>query len=244
MSDDVHLTGPAPIRMSEQAPKAELLSSLGKLARGLSALFWGLPVALVVCVQTARGDWLRPLGVVPPLCATGLLLYALTLLSQFQPQERVWTRALDRAKIFGLINFGLSPFLYWWSRLPSNEFFTAILDLLAVCSLAFLFALNPVLCRLTAMLPDEALRLETKLFTNLNCCLLSLIGPVLIAYFVLSRLNPVPRVVTELMGSLDRYGLWLALVPMLFILMPVAITMALLWKIKEIILASVFGGEH
>ena len=29
--------------MSDPAPNAELLRSLGQLARGLSALFWGLP---------------------------------------------------------------------------------------------------------------------------------------------------------------------------------------------------------
>jgi hypothetical protein len=30
----------------------------------------------------------------------------------------------------------------------------------------------------------------------------------------------------------------------LIVLLPVAMTMALLWKIKEVILASVFGQEH
>ena len=34
-------------------PNAELLNSLGRLVRGLSALFWGLPLTLVVSVQTA-----------------------------------------------------------------------------------------------------------------------------------------------------------------------------------------------
>ena len=52
-----------------------LLGALGRLVRGLSLLFWGLPIALVVCIQSAKGDWFRPLGVVPPVLATGLLLY-------------------------------------------------------------------------------------------------------------------------------------------------------------------------
>src|SRR5436309_11336719 len=98
--------------MSEPAPNPELLTSLGRLVRGLSALFWGLPLALVVCVQTAKGEWFDKFGIIPPVAVTGLLLYAVGLLSSFQKQERVWGAALDRAKIFGLINLGFSPFLY------------------------------------------------------------------------------------------------------------------------------------
>src|SRR5437764_1404541 len=45
--------------MSETAPKTELMRSLGRLVRGLSALFWGLPIALVACVQSATTDCLH-----------------------------------------------------------------------------------------------------------------------------------------------------------------------------------------
>jgi len=48
-------------------PNTELLRSLGRLARGLSALFWGLPVALIVCVQAAKTDAPERFGAVPPL---------------------------------------------------------------------------------------------------------------------------------------------------------------------------------
>src|SRR5580765_8518194 len=66
--------------MPESAPNPELLSSLGRLVRGLSAIFWGLPLALVVCVQTAKGEWFEKFGVFPPLIATSLLFYGLMLL--------------------------------------------------------------------------------------------------------------------------------------------------------------------
>src|SRR5271166_311634 len=101
-------------------PKAELLRSLGRLARGLSALFWGMPLALIVCFYTAKADSLKPYGVVPPLASTGLLVFGLWQLGAFQKQERVWRAALDRARILGLVNFGLSPFIYWWNKIPAN----------------------------------------------------------------------------------------------------------------------------
>jgi hypothetical protein len=100
--------------MPDPAPNAELLRSLGRLARGLSALFWGLPTLLIVSVRTARAEWLAPWAMVPILALDGLLLIGLWQMSSFQKQERPWRAALDRAKLLGLVNLGLGPFLYWW----------------------------------------------------------------------------------------------------------------------------------
>ena len=109
--------------MSETAPKAELMRSLGRLVRGLSAIFWGLPIALVVCAQTATTNWLlalAPFGLVAQVAVTSMLLYGLWLMGDFQKQERVWLLALDRAKVLGLVNVGLSPFLHWHQQMPDG----------------------------------------------------------------------------------------------------------------------------
>src|SRR4051812_11357742 len=95
--------------VTESRPNSELLSSLGRLVRGLSALFWGLPIALVVCVKTEKSDWLRPFGIFPAFTATILLYYGLLLIGHFQQQERVWRSALDRAKALALVNISFSP---------------------------------------------------------------------------------------------------------------------------------------
>src|SRR5262245_41635600 len=111
--------------MSDLPPNPELLRSLGRLVRGLSALFWGLPAALIVCAGTANAGWFQTYGLVPPLATTGLLLFGLWLLGWFQRQERPWRNALDRARLFAWINFCLSPFLYWWHHVPSQPLFRA-----------------------------------------------------------------------------------------------------------------------
>src|SRR5262245_7305434 len=234
------LTSPSEAAPAGQPrPNPDLLPSLGRLVRGLSALFWGLPVALVVCVQTAKMDWLRPLGVLTPVIATSLLFYGLLLLGSFQPQERVWTGALDRAKAFALIDIGLAPFLFWWNRMPWQPFYAAMANLMLVTALLFLFAMNPVLIRLTAMLPDETLRLETRLFTSISRGSLILCLGSLAAYWGLARFTHLPRIVIEFIVLWDRFGEGIMLV---LVLPPIAITMALLWKIKEVILSSVFGN--
>lgn len=243
--------------MPETAPNAELLRALGRLLRGLSALFWGLPIALVVCVQSAKGDWFRPMGVFPAVVATAALYYGLHLLGHFQRQERVWRFALERAKVIAIINIALSPFLFWYNKIPAQPLFSFVVSLLALSGLGFLMALNPVLWRLAAMLPDETLRQETRFFTTFNRYLLVVcFGLVLffatIAWtnaamidqvldFAISYIPPERRPLPLLILADKGAGLWIVL---FLVLLPVAMTMALIWKIKEVIFASVFGLDH
>src|SRR6185503_7147626 len=113
-------------------PNPELLRSLGRLARGLSALFWGLPASLIICIGTASAGWFKGFSAVPALAATGLLLFGLWQMSSFQKQERPWRSALDRAIILALVDFGLSPFLYWWNKIPGHPFYTIAVSVLAL----------------------------------------------------------------------------------------------------------------
>lgn len=220
--------------------KAELLRSLGHLARGLSALFWGLPASLVICVETAKTDWLKSFGFIPALAVTGLLIFGLWQMGDFQKQERPWRHALDRAKLLGLVNFGLCPFLFWHNRMPRESFFTAAVFVLVLSAVFFLFTLNVVLKQLGAMLPDETLRHETLLFTALNRWLLAFLMLLGIVYAILLRVMQIPLEFGILVVWLNRLGLWLLT---FFALLPLAMTMALIWKTKETIFDSVFDAK-
>jgi hypothetical protein len=229
----------------EPAPNAALLASLGRVVRGLSALFWGLPAALVLAVQTVKGEWFKAVGIIPATAAMALLLYGTQLLFAFQPQERIWHRALERARLVAILNLGLSPFLFFWSKVSANEFFTVMLQVLMITSMLFLYLLNSVLVRLAAMLPDETLRGETRLFSRLNQIILIAFIISLVIYFGLQRFTRLPRLVVEPVLFFERGGPIVQFAGILvFVLLPVAMTMALLWKTKEVILAGVFApGE-
>jgi hypothetical protein len=227
-------------RVADIPPNPELLRSLGKLARGLSALFWSLPASLVICAETTRADWLKPWGMAPSLIATVLPLYGLWLMGDFQKQERPWLAALDRAKLLGLVNFGLCPFLYWHGKMPGELFFSAAIFVLLLSALLFLFNLNIVLKQLGAMLPDETLRHETRQFTLLNRWLLAVIMFFAIAYAILRHVPQLPTALSAVFVSLQDLGFWLLTI---FALLPLAMTMALIWKTKEIILDGVFGAK-
>ena len=104
-----------------------------------------------------------------------------------------------------------------------------------------LLELNQLLLRLAAMLPDETLRHETAFFAAFNRTILGLIPALLTAWFVLSHMKSLPQRVLEVLRVADETGLWF----MLFLLLiPVATLMALLWKIKEAVFASVFAMDR
>jgi hypothetical protein len=224
--------------MADTSPNAELMRSLGQLVRGLSALFWGLPLALIVCVQTAKTAMLQSFNVLPPMVVTGWLVFGLWQLGSFQKQERIWVSALDRAKLIALVNLGLSPFLFWWREMPEEPHYTAVMGVMVVSGLLFLSDLNLVLHRLSAMLPDESLRQETKYFTTLNRFLVLGILVVGLVFYLLVRFPEVLPSWSDLLGRLEPGTLWLMV---FLVLLPLAMTMALLWKIKEVILDGLFG---
>lgn len=227
--------------MSDPASNPELLRSLGRMVRGLSALFWGLPMALIVCVGIANAGWFQMYGVIPPLVVTGLLAFGLWQLDSFQKQERPWRNALDRAKMFALINVGLSPFVFWWNHQSGIAIFEISIRVLALSAWFFLFSLNTVLVRLCAMLPDETLRQETRQFTALNRSLLLILLIVILLQVAMGRVQHVPERLQLLFTLWQRSGAWLMI---LLTLLPLAMTMALIWKTKEVILESVFGVKH
>ncbi len=229
--------------MPDHAPKAELLRSLGRLVRGLSALFWGLPLALFVCVKIATVEWMQPQFMAAPVAGTLLIFYGLALLSDFQKQERVWHHALDRAKLIAIINIGLSPFCFWWGRLPNVVFYNIAVGILFVSGMLFIFNLNLVLQRLAAMLPDETLRSESRVFGNLNRTLLLVVLGGLAIYTVLEQVPSLPDGLVKVLLVLEFLKPIVFAVFALLILIPLAMTMTLIWKIKEAIFSSVFGAE-
>ena len=225
------------------AAKAGLLRALGRSVRGLSTLFWGLALTglvylEMVYMETGQMIWLETFGLlafIPAMLISPMLWHGLNQLRAFQAQERIWQRALSRAEGLAVLDAGLAPFLYWWGQFPAVPLFIACVGLLSLSSLLLLVQLNCVLQRLCAMLPDETLRAETKLFTRFNISLLLVSLGGLSLYFLLTRFPVLPAWLGLWMDAAAAAGIWLAL---FLILMPLAMTMALLWKIKEVIFSS------
>jgi hypothetical protein len=149
--------------------------------------------------------------------------------------------ALDRAKFIAVVNIGLSPFIYWWNQIPAVNLYTYAMYGLMLTGLIFVFNLNHVLQRLAAMLPDETLRMETRLFGAMNLNLLCAILALVASYVILQQINTLPKFVIQFLRILEISRNWLLI---FMILLPIAMTMTLIWKAKEVIFASVFTHRH
>ena len=75
----------------------------------------------------------------------------------------------------------------------------------------------------------------------MNAVLLILIPAFLGVYFTLTQVRHPPLSVGVMLRVMEPVSQWILL---FLILLPVAITMSLIWKIKEAILASVFGPDR
>ena len=229
-----------------------ILNGLNSLVRGLNALFFALPVALLVVVWTATrsstsmpspfSDLLHSLGIFPALGTSVVLFYGVVKLGRFRRDSRAWQRSLERARWYGLFLMGLSPFLYWWCRIPESTYLRIAAMVLIVISMLFLAQLNVILRKLTDMLPDLTLRSETAFMAKFNFAILAFVGAAQVFFFSLDRLS-----VYEATRWLSQQHLWLLrpveIVVLLLMVMPVAITMAIMWKVKELVLASVFEQD-
>ena len=226
--------------MPRDRPTPELLRSLAKLLRGLSAIFWGLPLVLIATVQSQTWIGWHGLDPVLPGALHGLLLYGLSLLRRFQPGVGAWRTAIDRARLTALANLGLSPFLYLHMRLPDVPHYAASVLLLHLCGLLFLFNCNRVLLCLASMLPDEILRHDAILVNRFNRTLLTVLAVLTALFQILLWRQPVPESLLPYLQFVQLNGLWISVFPLL---LPVAGLMTLTWKLKEMIMEGVFGSE-
>lgn len=80
------------------------------------------------------------------------------------------------------------------------------------------------------------------MFSHLNQIILLVIMTALPLYFVLHTAPKLPRLIVQPLLWIERGGAVIQFAAgLVFVLLPVAMTMALLWKTKEIIMSGVFS---
>jgi dolichyl-phosphate-mannose--protein O-mannosyl transferase len=214
---------------------------LPAVLRGLSAVFWGLPLSLLAFARHFLVLWPTIYDLLLPIVATLLLLFGVSRLGRWQPQERIWQRAVLRAQVLALFLVGLAPFLFMWSRAPAYAYYARAVLLLVGVSFAFVVALTRVLMRLSAMLPDETARGDARLFHGLSSYVVMVLVGVGITIYV--RLSPI-SLSDFLALPRQPFGFGRQALLLLLTLVPVAMSMAVAWKLKEVVMAVVTRGRH
>ena len=98
-----------------------------------------------------------------------------------------------------------------------------------------------MLRRLAAMLPDEMLRTQTRTFASWNTWMLAAALGGVSVYLALTDFQGAPRLIGRRLAGLQTIVEWMIL---FLTLTPVAVTLALLWRIKEAILTGLFEIER
>jgi hypothetical protein len=236
-------------------------TELRPLLRGLNALLVGLPLAVLVCVPGAVGDWIRLfiivvldgsvlpgmwlLALLPTLGSIGLLVYAVWQLGQFRPEVGEWQADLHHSRLFVLVCLGLAPFLQWAGAetgVPPGGAFVFRLNVLLFILAAFVFLLhlNLLLRTLAMLLPNEVLRADTRIFAKLNPLLLLLVLGLMTVYLVVSALEPEGE---RLRRVLEAINVQSGRLLILLVLPSVATTLSMIWKSRQTALRILFEPE-
>lgn len=212
------------------------LPELGHLARGLTVLFWALPLVLVIAVLTAQTNLLGPADFLPALLATGLLVLALHEMRRLRPEHPPWRAATDRGRSLALAMTGLTPFLHWWQLAPRHLHYEICGLLFFFFGLLFLANLAFLLRRAAALLAQPPLEDEARLFLGVNLPLLAAVLALALSGIVLMRSPLGPRLVASMSPILARVGF----IGLLMLLITVALNMTLVWKLKQAVFDAVF----
>ncbi|MBL68578.1 MAG: hypothetical protein CMO74_10560 [Verrucomicrobiales bacterium] len=233
------------------------LAELRPLLRGLNALLIGLPLALVVCIPGAVGDWIRLfiivlldgtvppavwlLGLLPVLGAVGLLVVGVWQMARFQPDDADWQRDLFHSRLFVLLCLGLAPFLYWaeaGTSVPGGEIVLRLNVLVfTVGAFVYLIHLNLLLRRLARLLPNVVLQADTRIFAKLNPLLLLLVLALVAFYQAIDGLFVAEGRLKMVMDAVNAQG---GRMVILLMLPSVATTLSMIWKARQTALRVIF----
>ena len=230
----------APVASGGGAGGAGIEPSLAHVVRGLGALFWGLPLSLVFSAQTARTDFFGRLGFGPALFANLLLVYALWELGRCGRRTPRWQAGLFRSRFLAIMMAGLTPFLQWWKVIPGRDHFQFAVFAFLLAGLLFLGHLTMLLLRLAELLDESPLEDEARLFLGVNLPLLGAVALVACAVMAVGYSPWRPSLVVVFAPWFYRLGFGV----LVMVLLPLALNMTLVWKLKQGLLDQAFSRPH
>jgi hypothetical protein len=129
-----------------------------EILRGISAIFWALPIALVASIQVTLDDYAPTMRFLFPVAAFGLQAYGAHQLRWLDVVGAPnWRRRVDTMRVMALAQLLLSPFLLFFARGSDYGFFTFSIFILGWSWCGFIYSFCSFLGPLTASLPEKSL---------------------------------------------------------------------------------------
>ncbi|RME94044.1 MAG: hypothetical protein D6766_06875 [Verrucomicrobia bacterium] len=207
-----------------------------RVVRALAGLFWGLPLALVTGVLTARTPLLGELRFGPALLACGLVAWSCHLLAAVRTDEPHWQARIEGARVLAVILCGLAPFLHWFQLAPAHLHYAGCAFGFLLAGLWLLARISGVLVTLAGWIEPDRLESEARHFRGVVLPLLGGVFVVSLGWVVLNHSPLGPRARASLVPLLVRVDL----TSLLMLVAAVALNMAMAWKLKDAVLEEVF----
>ena len=208
-------------------------------ARGFSAVFWSLPVAVVLTIRATMSEWASQMDVLVSIAAYILMFYGLILIGRLPTQQEKsrWKGAHWRSIYLCFLSIGLSPFSLFWNRQPESSFFELNVLLHAFAVVGFIMCYNKTLARLNVQVIDPGLRGEVEFLSRFNRG--SLVTVAFLAFAYLGALEAL--VPDELREPTNRRFTPLVLTGALMtMILPISMTMNLTWKFKDAVFSWIY----
>lgn len=205
--------------------------------RGLSALFWGLPAALVASIHVSLDSNAMGSRFILPMGAFALLAFGSHQLRWVSVTGVTgWGNRVDLLRILSLGQLFLSPFLFFYARAADQWLFIGSLYVLGLNWVVFLMVLCNLIGGIVQTSPDPTLHqdyLWMKGFIGGALTLLALGWTLLFIRIFLPELG------VEIPVLYLIYPQFLGTFLIISAIFPVTVLMNVLWKVKEYVFLMV-----
>ncbi|MSR65494.1 MAG: hypothetical protein EXS18_06900 [Verrucomicrobiae bacterium] len=147
-----------------------------------------------------------------------------------------WKRRVRISLALAAINLYFSPFLYWWLTMPDSAFYTMNVFAFIGSVILLLFSLNCLSMDFGRYLGDSSLVVESRLFLGINVLVLALPSSGVFVWAAIRswHVDSTQSVGLEFLNLLELPYLW-RLTLFIILFLPISLTLANLWRVKEIL---------
>lgn len=201
------------------------------IIRGLSALFWAIPLTLISSVQLSLGVYGQARDAVFPVAAFSLIAFGSFHLSKLRIIGDIrWKSLVEHLLTISLAQVLLSPFLFFLFRVPESPFFIVSIYVLGIFIIIYFRLLLSILERMTVIIGSQSFKQDfqwMKGFIEGALVVIFINWNVLFFRSHIADLSEMPA------WFLIMDPHWLTSFLMISSLFPITVTMTLVWKVKE-----------
>lgn len=245
MSESIEVATPAavagPVLGERAAVRPVSAAALVRLIQGLYFVFWGLLVTVLVSAESVLLAWQSSFAEVVLAGGVAITVAGTWRLRQAGFAEHAsWRRRTGRLRGLALLLAYFALLFCLWRRAPVNLYLQLNAVGFVATGIALLMMVNRTVTALAAVVGRPQLALESRLFTAANIALLLLPFLAALSYLTVMVVARQTSPLDEFRHLLQRVSLLVGMI----VLLPVALTLALVWAAKDSLLEELLSRDQ